>query len=98
MPNNLNDKNLEKVKRVYSFWGKFPSLYNAQDAITFLGKAKTIRSLAVEKMGLKKGDKVGHFQMGSTVIMLLPPNKIQWAKAFQADEPLRFGERIATLL
>ncbi len=53
---------------------------------------------APQKISLKKGDKVGHFQMGSTVIMLLPPNKIQWAKAFQADEPLRFGERIATLL
>ncbi|OGY66280.1 MAG: hypothetical protein A3A04_02520 [Candidatus Harrisonbacteria bacterium RIFCSPLOWO2_01_FULL_40_28] len=65
MPNNLNDKNLEKVKRVYSFWGKFPSLYNAQDAITFLGKAKTIRSLAVEKMGLKKGDKVLEVACGS---------------------------------
>ena len=44
---------LKKVKKMYSFWGRFPSLYSAQDIITFLGRAKTIRSLAVKKMGLK---------------------------------------------
>jgi len=65
MPNNSNDKNLEKVKKVYSFWGKFPSLYNAQDVITFLGRAKTIRSRAVEKIELKKGDKVLEIACGS---------------------------------
>lgn len=49
---------------------------------------------APQKISLKKGDKVGHFQMGSTVIMLLPPNKISWEKAFATDEVLRFGEKI----
>ena len=56
---------LEKVKKVYSFWGKFPSLYSAQDAITFLGRAKTIRSRAVKKMSLKRGDKVLEVACGS---------------------------------
>jgi len=56
---------LKKVKKMYSFWGRFPSLYSAQDIITFLGRAKTIRSLAVKKMGLKRGDKTLEVACGS---------------------------------
>ncbi len=56
---------LKKVKKVYSFWGRFPSLYSAQDIVTFLGKAKTIRSQAVKTMGLKKGDKALEVACGS---------------------------------
>ncbi|MEW5896945.1 MAG: class I SAM-dependent methyltransferase [Nanoarchaeota archaeon] len=65
MPNNSSDKKLENVKKVYSFWGRFPSLYSAQDTITFLGRAKTIRSLAVKKVGLKRGSKVLEVACGS---------------------------------
>ena len=56
---------LKKVKKVYSFWGKFSSLYSAQDTITFLGRARTIRSRAVKKTGLKRGDKVLEVACGS---------------------------------
>lgn len=56
---------LAKVKKVYSFWGRFPFLYSAQDAITFLGRAKTIRSSAVKKMHLKKDDKALEVACGS---------------------------------
>ena len=65
MPNNSTDKKLEKVKRIYSFWGTFPSLYSAQDAITFLGREKTIGSRGVEAIGLKRGDKVLEVACGS---------------------------------
>lgn len=56
---------LEKVRKVYSFWGRFPSLYDAQDMITFLGRAKTIRKKAVEKLNLKTGDNVLEVACGS---------------------------------
>ena len=65
MTNDSQNDKLKKVKKVYSFWGRFPSLYSAQDAITFLGRAKTIRSLAVKKMGLKRGDKTLEVACGS---------------------------------
>ena len=65
MSNNSRDKKLEKVKKVYSFWGRFPFLYSAQDIITFLGKAKTIRSQTVKKICLKRGDKVLEVACGS---------------------------------
>ena len=53
------------MKKIYSFWGRFPSLYSVQDIITFLGRAKTIRSRAVRKIGLRKGDKVLEVACGS---------------------------------
>ncbi|MEK6905765.1 MAG: class I SAM-dependent methyltransferase, partial [Nanoarchaeota archaeon] len=56
---------LEKVRKVYSFWGRFPSLYSAQDAITFLGRAKAIRKKAVEKLNLKNGNNVLEVACGS---------------------------------
>ena len=56
---------LKKVKKVYSFWGRFPSLYSAQDIVTFLGRAKIIRSRAVKKMELKRGDKTLEAACGS---------------------------------
>ena len=65
MTNDSQNDKLKKVKKVYSFWGRFPSLYSAQDAITFLGRAKTIRSRAVRKMGLKRGDKALEVACGS---------------------------------
>ncbi len=65
MVDNSSNQKLEKVKRVYSFWGKFHSLYSAQDTITFLGRAKTIRSRAVKEIGLKRGDKVLEIACGS---------------------------------
>ncbi len=62
---NSGSAKLEKVKKVYSFWGNFPSLYSAQDIITFLGRAKTIRSRAVKKLGVKQSNKVLEVACGS---------------------------------
>lgn len=58
-------KKLENVKKIYSFWGRLPYLYGAQDFITFLGRAKAIRRRAVEKLGLKRGDKILEVACGS---------------------------------
>ncbi len=61
----LAGKKLKNVKKVYSFWGRFPALYSAQDIVTFLGRAGTIRNRAVKKMGLKKGDHALEVACGS---------------------------------
>lgn len=62
---DANKKYLEKIKKVYSFWGRFPYFYDAQDVVTFLGRAAIIRKKAVENIGLKKGDKVLEMACGS---------------------------------
>lgn len=49
---------LSKVKSVYSFWGRFSTLYAAQDLVTFMGRPHRIRSRAVAKLRVRSGDRV----------------------------------------
>ena len=46
---------------------------------------------------LAKGAEMARFNMGSTVILLLPPGASQWAATLTAGRTLRMGERIGTL-
>ena len=46
---------------------------------------------------LAKGKEMGRFNMGSTVILLLPPGMAEWEASLVAGQPLRLGERIGTL-
>jgi phosphatidylserine decarboxylase len=46
---------------------------------------------------LAKGEEMGRFNMGSTVIVLLPPGMAEWEASLVAGQPLRLGERIGTL-
>ena len=43
----------------------------------------------------QQGEEIGHFQLGSTVILLFEKNKIQWEEALHADKKLQLGEIIA---
>ncbi len=45
---------------------------------------------------LAKGEELGRFNMGSTVILLFGKDRMQWEKSLQADSVLRLGERIGT--
>ena len=46
---------------------------------------------------LAKGAELARFNMGSTVILLLPPDAVDWAATLTAGRALRMGERIGTL-
>src|SRR5215510_14936926 len=46
---------------------------------------------------LAKGDEMARFNMGSTVILLLPPRAAEWHDLLAAGRVLRMGERIGTL-
>jgi phosphatidylserine decarboxylase len=48
-------------------------------------------------VALAKGAEMARFNMGSTVILLLPPGAVQWAATLTAGRTLRMGERIGTL-
>lgn len=45
----------------------------------------------------KKGDEMGRFHLGSTVILLAPPDCLSWSEQLRAGSVLRLGERIGTL-
>jgi phosphatidylserine decarboxylase len=54
--------------------------------------------LDVAARTLQKGAEMGRFQLGSTVILLLPRGVASWHEALVAGSPLRMGQRIGSLL
>ncbi|MEM1111439.1 MAG: archaetidylserine decarboxylase [Pseudomonadota bacterium] len=46
-------------------------------------------------VSLGKGEEMGRFCLGSTVILLFPENSIAWDKAYVAGTPTRLGESLA---
>ncbi|MBZ0270899.1 class I SAM-dependent methyltransferase [bacterium] len=63
MPESKQD--LARVRRVYSAWGRHPRLYDAQDAITFLGRHRTIRQRAAAATSVGAGARVLEVGCGS---------------------------------
>jgi len=45
----------------------------------------------------RKGDEIGRFNMGSTVVVLFGPNMISWANHVRADQTVQMGEPLAEL-
>ena len=54
-------------------------------------------NLSTQPTAIKKGDLLGWFNMGSTVIMLLPGNTCEWDGDLRAGESVRVGEAIGQL-
>ncbi|MCH9693103.1 MAG: archaetidylserine decarboxylase [Gammaproteobacteria bacterium] len=54
-------------------------------------------SLTSHDTVVQKGDLLGWFNMGSTVILLLPPGAAEWHDRLTPGETLRMGEAIGTL-
>lgn len=46
---------------------------------------------------LEKGEEMGRFNMGSTVIVLLPPDAVASPEAFEPGDPVLMGQRLARL-
>lgn len=53
--------------------------------------------IALAPLALDKGDEMARFNMGSTVILLLPPGAAAWSPTLVSGQTLRLGERIGTL-
>ncbi len=47
---------------------------------------------------LRKGEEMGRFNMGSTVILLLEPKRARWAADLQAGARVRVGQSIGSLM
>ncbi len=48
-------------------------------------------------ISLTRGEEMGRFLLGSTVILLFPKNTVAWESRFSAGSPIRMGERLGTL-
>ena len=45
---------------------------------------------------LKKGEEMGRFQLGSTVVMLLPQDTLRFNPAWAPERPIRMGEMMGS--
>lgn len=52
---------------------------------------------ADQNIVLKKGDELGRFLLGSTVVMLFPKDKLHFNSSWQPAGPVRLGETMANL-
>jgi phosphatidylserine decarboxylase len=49
------------------------------------------------RIHFRKGEEMGRFNMGSTVILLYGPNQIHWSPELVASAPVQMGQLIATV-
>ena len=56
-----------------------------------------VLDLSTAKTTIGKGDLLGWFNMGSTVIILMPPGSSEWDKGLRAGRAVRVGEAIGKL-
>ncbi len=56
-----------------------------------------VLDLSAHSTRLEKGDLLGWFNMGSTVILLLPPGACEWDDDLEPGETVRMGEEIGEL-
>ena len=43
---------------------------------------------------LERGAEMGRFNMGSTVILLFAPNRVDWQQGLGAEQPVQVGQRL----
>ena len=48
-------------------------------------------------VALKKGEEMGRFMLGSTVVLLFPSGELRFDPAWQPGGPVRLGEAMAHL-
>ena len=56
-----------------------------------------MQRLAVTPRDYARGEEVGRFNLGSTVVLVLPPAMVQFERVLHAGSPVRLGQRLGTL-
>ena len=51
-----------------------------------------------QKVGLRKGQEMGRFNMGSTVILLFGKDKMKWVEGLNSETHVQLGQEIGTIL
>ncbi len=57
-----------------------------------------VRRWDFDGLDLARGDEIGRFNMGSTVIVLFPPGRVRWDPGFRPGAPVRCRQAVGRLL
>ncbi len=60
-------------------------------------KEVSIRDYTDQGISLSKGDEMGRFNMGSTVILLMPPQSVEGQADLSAGTAVKVGQKLAVL-
>ncbi len=55
-----------------------------------------VKQYSDEKIHLEKGDELGHFELGSTVIVVFPKGLSQWSEGLVAGSAVQVGQQVGT--
>ena len=70
---------------------------NIPDKVNWEIKKWNYRDQASERaVELNRGDEMGRFNMGSTVILLYSNNQINWNDSIVAECPVKMGQQLAS--
>ncbi len=70
----------------------------AGEVLPFSHRTLIPQSLDVEPAAeLKKGEYCGHFNMGSTVILIFSNGAVRWDRALHPGDPLRVGQKVGSM-
>ena len=61
------------------------------------GKEKTIYDYTKENITLKKGEELGRFLLGSTVVCVFPKSKVSLEKTLTPTTPVKMGRKMGTI-
>ena len=70
----------------------------AGDVTPTKNKDVTVTDYSNENISLSKGEEMGRFNMGSTVILLVPSDTIRLVDELGAGDTVEVGQRLADLL
>jgi phosphatidylserine decarboxylase len=59
-------------------------------------RSKNILTWSYENISLKKGDEMGRFLLGSTVVMLFEKDALQFNSDWQPARAIKFGEKMGS--
>lgn len=63
------------------------------------GRTKNIQQWDYQQpISLQKGEELGRFKMGSTVIVLFAQNRVAWAPEIQSEEEIQLGQLLGNML
>ncbi len=65
------------------------------DAIIASAKIKDVTP--TQPISLEKGEELGHFEMGSTVIVLFTANQMAWSRSALVDTDVKMGQALGSL-
>lgn len=80
-----------------TFVGSMETVFAGQITPT-KNKEITIKEYDGEVITLNQADEFGHFNMGSTVILLFEKNKIAWDEQLKENDPIQVGQKIADFI